>query len=274
MKPIPAEVLGRFSETMKKRCVAVPVQQDYIKWLRYFLDYRDKYSLPESRSDQVRMFIQKLTEKGQASEEQKQAAHAISLFFESQKRNILAHYAKKNPARSIPASVNVPSKQSPVSKTEQTAENKTLHDMPIGQAVEPVPPKSRNRFNEWWSLEKSESPTWDRVIESLAAEIKTRHYSRKTLKAYADWSRKYQHYLKDKSPDSLSSDDVKAYLTHLAVKKNVSASTQNQAFNALLFLYRHILKRDFGQHDDIPRARRSRYIPVVLSRREIDSVLQ
>jgi hypothetical protein len=45
MKPIPAEVLGRFSETMKKRCVAVTVQQAYIKWLRYFLDYRDKYSL-------------------------------------------------------------------------------------------------------------------------------------------------------------------------------------------------------------------------------------
>jgi integrase len=67
---------------------------------------------------------------------------------------------------------------------------------------------------------------------------------------------------------------VKAYLTYLAVQCKVSASTQNQAFNALLFLYRHILKKDFGEHKDIPRAKKSRYIPVVLSRREIDSVLK
>jgi integron integrase len=66
---------------------------------------------------------------------------------------------------------------------------------------------------------------------------------------------------------------VKAYLTYLAVNCKVSASTQNQAFNALLFLFRHILKADFGDHKDIPRAKRSSYIPVVLTRQEIDSVL-
>jgi integron integrase len=68
--------------------------------------------------------------------------------------------------------------------------------------------------------------------------------------------------------------DVKAYLTYLAVTCKVSASTQNQAFNALLFLYRHVLKKDFGDHKDIPRAKKSRYIPVVLSRKEIDAVLK
>ena len=72
----------------------------------------------------------------------------------------------------------------------------------------------------------------------------------------------------------MSAEDVKAYLTYLAVKCTVSASTQNQAFNSLLFLYRHILKKDFGDHKDIPRAKKSKYIPVVLSRREIDAVLK
>lgn len=108
----------------------------------------------------------------------------------------------------------------------------------------------------------------------MAREIKTRHYSRKTLKTYADWSRKFQYYLKDKPPSELSPAEVKAYLTHLAVDCKVSASTQNQAFNALLFVYRHILKKDFGQHKDIPRAKKSTYIPVVLSRKEIDAVLR
>ncbi|MDI6800648.1 MAG: integron integrase [Thermodesulfovibrionales bacterium] len=108
----------------------------------------------------------------------------------------------------------------------------------------------------------------------MAAEIKTRHYSRKTLKTYADWSRKFQSYLQNKPPDELSATDVKSYLTYLAVNCKVSASTQNQAFNALLFLFRHILKKDFGDHKDIPRAKKSKYIPVVLSRKEIDAVLK
>lgn len=67
---------------------------------------------------------------------------------------------------------------------------------------------------------------------------------------------------------------MKTYLTYLAVDCKVASSTQNQAFNALLFLYRHVLKKDFGIHKDIPRAKRSNYIPVVLSRPEIDAVLK
>ena len=101
-----------------------------------------------------------------------------------------------------------------------------------------------------------------------------RHYSRKTLKTYAHWSRQFQRFLKNKPPKSLSSKDVKEYLTYLAVQCCVSASTQNQAFNALLFLFRHALKQDFGEYKDVPRAKKSKYIPVVLSRKEIETVLK
>ncbi len=72
----------------------------------------------------------------------------------------------------------------------------------------------------------------------------------------------------------MSPSEVKAYLTDLAVNCKVSASHQNQAFNALLFLFRHVLRIDFGIHKDIPRAKKSNYIPVVLSREEIDAVLR
>jgi hypothetical protein len=71
----------------------------------------------------------------------------------------------------------------------------------------------------------------------------------------------------------LSSDDVKEFLTYLAVKRKVSATTQNQAFNALLFLYRHVVKSEFGKIDGVVRAKRKPYIPVVLSREEIDEIL-
>ena len=121
---------------------------------------------------------------------------------------------------------------------------------------------------------KSSSPEWDKVIDELASEIKTRHYSRNTLKVYALWARQFQKFLQNKPPHELSSSDVKEYLTYLAVKCHVSASTQNQAFNALLFVFRHIFKKDFGDHRDVPRAKKAKYIPVVLSRKEIDVVLK
>ena len=120
---------------------------------------------------------------------------------------------------------------------------------------------------------KSNSPEWDALLATLAAEIKVRHYSRRTLKTYANWSRQFQRVLKNKPPQELSTTDVKEYLTYLAVKCHVAASTQNQAFNALLFLYRNALKREFGELRDVPRAKKSLYIPTVLSREEIDAIL-
>jgi len=71
----------------------------------------------------------------------------------------------------------------------------------------------------------------------------------------------------------ISTDDVKEYLTFLAVKRKVSASTQNQAFNALLFFFRHVMDKEFGKVDGVVRAKQKPYIPVVLSREEIDAVL-
>jgi site-specific recombinase XerD len=68
----------------------------------------------------------------------------------------------------------------------------------------------------------------------------------------------------------LTVEDVKAFLTWLAVKKDVAASSQNQAFNALLFVFRHVLDKEFGKVDGIVRAKRKPYIPVVLSREEVD----
>jgi len=70
----------------------------------------------------------------------------------------------------------------------------------------------------------------------------------------------------------LSADDVKEYLTFLAVSRKVSSSTQNQAFNALLFFFRHVLHKEFGKIDGVVRAKRKPYIPVVLTRKEIDAI--
>ncbi len=255
MQTIPDDIGEQYSAVLKKRTVPVSRHADYRKWLRYYLDFRSKYPLPDSRSEHVRLFIQKLREKKQTPEQQKQAAHALSLYFEILRKMD-----------------NIKGESSNLSRTGHGDLKTSAPQVSLRPFVPPL--SAFSRYNEWRCLEKSGSTVWDNIIDNLAAEIKMRHYSRKTLKAYADWSRKFQSYLRNKPPDELSATDVKAYLTYLAVKCKVSASTQNQAFNALLFLFRHILKKDFGEHKDIPRAKKSKYIPVVLSRKEIDAVLK
>ncbi|MBI3015154.1 MAG: integron integrase [Candidatus Tectomicrobia bacterium] len=115
--------------------------------------------------------------------------------------------------------------------------------------------------------------SWRSEYARLTDEIRIRHYSSKTLRTYRGWVKQFQTFTCSKAPAELSTDDVKAFLTFLAVKRKVSASTQNQAFNSLLFFYRHVLRKEFGKVDGVVRAKRKPYIPVVLSREEIDAVL-
>ncbi len=264
MKPVPEDILMQFNAVLEQKKVPTALRDDYRKWLLYYLDFRTKYPPPDSRSEQVRLFVEKARSKGRSERSLQQAAHALSLFFQSQ-------------GRKQHAAVNAEKANELASTVSGRTSTAPVHQQP-SKTLAPVVARMTGRsggrkYDEWWCLERTKSPEWDAVIDKLAAEIKTRHYSRKTLKAYADWSRKFQIYLKNKPPDALSADDVKAYLTYLAVRSKVSASTQNQAFNALLFLFRHILKKDFGDHKDTPRAKKSSYLPVVLTRPEVDAVL-
>jgi site-specific recombinase XerD len=97
----------------------------------------------------------------------------------------------------------------------------------------------------------------------LADDIRVRHHSPKTLNAYRAWVRHFQTFTRSKDPAALSSADVREFLTFLAVQRRVSASTQNQAFNALLFFYRHVLHKEFGKVEGVVRAKRTPDVPVV-----------
>jgi integron integrase len=275
MISIPAEILARFDEMLRLRDIPQRSRPDYRKWVRYFLDFQAKYQLSEERSVQVRLFSGKLRSKGQSQVQVDQAADAVSLFFASQQKQQAA--PSSNRTGNIPHAVvrGVPKKTRELGPVQSVAvEDAEMVCEPPGSPVsEGCRELRRGRYDDWRCLRKSGYPAWDTIISLLADEIKTRHYSKKTLQHYANWTRKFESYLSHKDPVQLSSQDVKRYLTYLAVQCKVSSSTQNLAFNALLFLYRHILKRDFGDHKDIPRAKKSTYIPVVLSRDEIQEVL-
>ena len=120
---------------------------------------------------------------------------------------------------------------------------------------------------------KSSGADWTSVYNDLDNAIKVRHYSPSTLKTYTGWIRKFQTYTKSKDSRLLTAEDVKEFLTWLTEDQDVAASSQNQAFNALLFMFRNVLGKKFGKDDDIVRAKRKQYIPMVLSREEINRVV-
>lgn len=109
-----------------------------------------------------------------------------------------------------------------------------------------------------------------RVREALEA----RHYSPRTIGTYVQWIRRYVIHHGMRHPEAMGEAEINAWLTHLAVDAKVSASTQNQALSALLFLYRTVLGRKIGELGEIARARRPSRLPVVMTRDEVSAVLR
>jgi len=228
MKEIPAEIRVLYDALLVQKKIPEKSRFYYTKWLRYYLDFCFKYGFNQSNKESLAYFIKKLKEKNQTEQQQKQALHAISIYFDIE-------FADKD--KKIPL------------------EN-----------------KKRILSSKKEGL-KSTNADWRPVYSALNAEIKLRHYSPKTFQSYRGWVRQLQGFTKSKDPQLLAVSDVKDFLTFLAVERKVAASTQNQAFNALLFLFRHILKNEFGELKDVVRAKRKPYIPVVLSREEVDAVI-
>jgi integron integrase len=111
-----------------------------------------------------------------------------------------------------------------------------------------------------------------KLLDRLRAACRVRHYSIRTEDAYHDWCRRFILYHGKRHPGEMAEPEVNAFLTHLAVEGHVSASTQNQALAALLFLYEHVLDRPLDRVRAI-RANRPKRLPVVLTRREVRLVL-
>ncbi len=118
------------------------------------------------------------------------------------------------------------------------------------------------------------TPRPPRLLDRVGQAIRARHYSRRTEKAYVAWARRYILFHGKRHPSEMGEAEMTQYLSSLALQGNVSASTQNQALSALLFLYREVLGQDLPWLDDIVRAKRTARLPVVLSRDEVRTVFR
>ncbi|HXU94461.1 MAG TPA: integron integrase [Gallionella sp.] len=112
-----------------------------------------------------------------------------------------------------------------------------------------------------------------KLLDRMRAEIRTRHYSIRTEEAYLDWARRFILFHNKRHPKEMGADEVQAFLSHLAVERNVAASTQNQAKSALLFLYRDVLHIELPWLDEVIAAKMGKRLPVVLTQTEMRALL-
>ena len=122
-----------------------------------------------------------------------------------------------------------------------------------------------------------EMPTWDskqpKLLQQVRQRLRVGHYSRRTEQTYVHWIRRYILFHGKRHPRDMGKIEMEAFLTHLAVERHVSAATQNQALNSILFLYRSVLEIDVDWMTDVVRAKRNPRIPVVMSSAEVQRVL-
>ncbi len=112
-----------------------------------------------------------------------------------------------------------------------------------------------------------------KLLDQVTDVARFRHLSLRTEQAYRNWIKRFILFHHKRHPRELDADAVRAFLTHLAVNEHVAASTQNQAFNALLFLYRQVLQMASPQIEGVERARQSRKLPVVFTKPEANAVI-
>ena len=112
-----------------------------------------------------------------------------------------------------------------------------------------------------------------KLLQQLRNAIRVRNYSLRTEQAYVAWAKRFILFHGTRHPAELGDAEIVAFLTHLAVNRSVSASTQNQALNALAFMYRHVINRPIGDISKSVRAKKPQRLPTVLTRAEVRDVL-
>jgi len=112
-----------------------------------------------------------------------------------------------------------------------------------------------------------------KLLDVVRETMRVAHYSYRTEQTYIAWMKRYIFFHEKRHPKDVGPQGIKAFLTNMALDRQVSSSTQNQAFNALIFLYKQVLKVDPGDLKGIPRARGPHRLPTVLSREEVHRVL-
>ncbi len=256
MLAIPPEVAREYEIVLAGASIAIHHRPYFRKWLRFYLDFCHKYSFDPTDGNSFPQFENKLREKRQAESLRKQAYHAVSLYYrmlvspvseadtgkqgvrpskESRAQALKSHGRDKLLDASARTVRSTKRERSAPSVVVQPRRNYLTPDNVLEPAAgyscgktqkpaQPGPVDSEEGAKGNGGL-KQTGASWVGVYDQLKAAVTVRHYSPKTLQAYRSWVRKLQAFVKSKDPGLLCMDDVKNFLSYLAVEKKVSASS-------------------------------------------------
>ena len=254
-----------------------------IGWVRRFFARFPGRPRRELGRGEVEIFLSEAAARnGISNWHVQQARDALELYYEKFRGIALAPresvpVVEKHPQPSECAVPPPTAQQAPVGRPPVGIHNTNV---PYTKPPEPVKGDVRERER----TPNAERPTpnaqveegkcnWAVLEERLRDGLRVEHYSYSTEQTYVGWVRRYVAFHRWRKPSTLEAGDVHAFLKHLAVEAQVASSTQNQALNAVVFLYRKVIKKEIGDFSDFPRARRGLRLPVVASREEVKAVL-
>ena len=249
--PNPRWPMGYF-EVLEELGVEEPRRPFYAHWVRQFFNRQpERKPRRELGRVEIEAFIQALAaEAGVADWQVLQARDALEVYYE-QFRGIALEPALKKGNRTQKGS-----------RREKSADRIPAPRMLDQPSTFPKPKKRRTgRQVDWGKLE-----------EAAREALRVEHYALTTEKAYLHWIRRFIHYHNETRPSLMGGAEIHQFLSHLAINDRVAASTQNQALNAIVFLYRKVVKKEPGDFKDFPRARRPKRLPTVISRQEVQAL--
>jgi integrase len=135
-----------------------------------------------------------------------------------------------------------------------------------------VYPLKRSPIASSGAIKAPVMPPKPKLLDQVRQAIRTRHYSPRTEETYIHWIKRFIFFHNKRHPAEMAEAEIARFLSNLATESHVSASTQNQALNSVLFLYRQVLRKDIGYVNGVVRANRPKRLPTVLTRQEVRSI--
>ena len=256
MQQVPAEISAAFERRLDLAQVPSAQRPDYQKWVRFYFDFCHKYGHSPTLPASLGPFLTKLASRNQSVGQRSQASAAVRLLIQADPQPSATPSPQPSTLNSQPHSPPPLLAQRWIPEPSRA----TCQAPPIAPVPQPegglsvVPGSAPTN-----PTVTGHGASWQQEYRDLEAAIRLRNYSPRTLEAYRFWLTKFQAFVRSRPTSELGGQEVRGFLSDLAVRHGVAASTQNQAFNALLFFYRHVLGREFGQLDGVVRAKRHRY---------------
>ena len=300
--PLSPQHLAELREVLKKEVSARHQHSHYLRWVRQYLVFANGAAPHDHR---VHSFIEHVEQRHGAAFMSRQARHALSLYQKVSARLALHTDRKQSRSRlrqatattqhkpqSTEGMVNIDplpkdhprfhkqssgtsgaalSSKAPPKAPSTTAENAKTATAPVKTSASALSALVRKAQATPDSEEKARTvreTAWQKAFQQQSQEIQ------RTLKLYRYWAKRLRQFAPTVHPADLSESHVKAFLSDLATTQKLAASTQNQAFNALLFFFKHGLKHPLGELKDIPRAKRRKKPPVLISQSEVQQIFK